>query len=60
MKDVRLPIPPKDIQQQIVEECQKIDQEYNTTRMSLENYRQKILQVFDYLQVISKTGGVNG
>ena len=38
----------------------KIDQEYNTTRMSIENYRQKILQVFDYLQVISKTGGVNG
>lgn len=57
MKDVRLPIPPKDIQQQIVDECQKIDQEYNTSRMSIDNYRQKIAQVFNNLQVINKMGG---
>lgn len=59
MKDVRIPVPPKDIQQQIVDECQKVDEEYNTSRMSIEDYRKKIAQVFENLQVIIRMGGVN-
>ena len=49
---IRIPLPPIDIQQQIVTECQKVDDEYNTSRMSIEEYRKKIAQVFENLQVI--------
>lgn len=50
--EVKIPLPPIDIQQQIVNECQKVDEEYNTSRMSVEDYRRKIAQVFENLQVI--------
>lgn len=49
---IKLPLPPLSIQQQIVAECQKVDEEYNSSRMSIEDYRQKIAQVFENLQVI--------
>ncbi len=55
--DIKIPLPPKDIQQQIVDECQKVDEEYNTSRMSIEDYREKIAQVFENLQVITRMGG---
>ena len=53
---IKIPLPPIDIQQQIVNECQKVDEEYNTSRMSVEDYRKKITQVFENQQVM---GGVN-
>lgn len=56
---VQLPIPPKSVQDIIVAECKKIDEEYNTSRMSIETYRQKIAEIFDRLEVVSKqVGGV--
>jgi type I restriction-modification system DNA methylase subunit len=57
LKQAQVPIPSKDIQQQIVDECQKVDEEYNTSRMSIEDYREKIAQVFENLQVIIRIGG---
>jgi len=50
--DVKIPLPPIDIQQQIIDECAKVDEEYNSSRMSIEDYRKKIAQVFENLQVI--------
>ena len=47
-----LPLPPIEIQQQVVSECQKVDEEYQTSRMSIEEYRKKIAQVFEDLQVV--------
>ena len=52
-----LPLPPIYIQQQIIDECQKVDEEYKTSRMSIEDYRKKIAQVFENLQVIESAGG---
>ena len=57
LKETKIPLPPKDIQQKIIDECAKVDEEYNTSRMSIEDYRKKIAQVFENLQVIG--GGVN-
>ena len=54
LENVKIPIPPMDIQQQIVAECQKVDEEYNTSRMSVEDYRKKIAQVFENLQVVGE------
>ncbi|MBQ6984362.1 MAG: N-6 DNA methylase [Paludibacteraceae bacterium] len=52
LKETKIPLPPKDIQQKIIDECAKVDEEYNTSRMSIEDYRKKIAQVFENLQVI--------
>ena len=55
--EVQIPVPPLSIQQQIVDECEKVDEEYNTTRMSIESYRNKLEELFNELDVIS-IGGV--
>lgn len=59
--EVQIPVPPAKIQHQIVAECKKIDDEYNTSRMTIELYRQKISEVFENLDVIthSQGGGKN-
>lgn len=54
---VKIPLPPLDIQQKIVEECQKIDDEFNRTRMKIEEYRAKIANIFNDLEVIQVGGG---
>ena len=56
-EEVEIPIPPKPIQEKIISECEKIDAEYNATRMSIEDYRKKIEDLFDELDVISARGG---
>ena len=59
LKNTQIPIPPLHIQQTIITECDKIDDEYNTSRMSIETYRQKIAEIFDRLEVVSRNlGGV--
>lgn len=52
LKQALVPVPPLDVQQKIVDECTKIDEEYNTTRMAIEEYRAKIEKVFTDLEVI--------
>lgn len=51
LKETLIPLPPITIQQSIIDECSKIDNEYNTSRMSIEDHRSKIAQVFENLQV---------
>ncbi len=53
---IPIPVPPLDIQEQIISECEKIDAEYNTTRMSIEDYRKKIEDLFNELEAISSSG----
>lgn len=51
---LQFPIPDisYELQKKIVEECEKIDKEFEKTRMTIENYRAKIFQLFDSLKVI--------
>lgn len=55
IKDKKIPVPPIEIQKQIALKCEKIDEEYNSTRMSIEEYRSKIETLFDELESITKT-----
>lgn len=55
---IRIPVPPLSVQQQIIDECDKIDAEYDSTRMSIEDYRNKIEDLFNDLELISNRGGV--
>lgn len=50
---VKIPLPPLDIQQKIVDECNKVDDEYNNSRMAIGTYRQKIADIFANLEVIT-------
>ncbi len=43
--NIKIPIPPKVIQEQIINECEKVDAEYIKVRMSIEEYKSKIEQV---------------
>jgi len=55
-EEVRIPVPPVPVQQQIIDECAKIDKEYETTRMSIEAYKQKIEDLFAELDVANRGG----
>lgn len=52
---VQIPLPPLSIQQQIVRECEAVDEEYNTSRMTIQTYRKKISDIFDRLEVVAKS-----
>lgn len=41
-EQVKIPLPPLEIQKQIVSECEKIEEQYNTIRMSIEKYQELI------------------
>ena len=58
--DLKIPKPPKNVQEQIIAECQKIDQEYETSRMSIEAYRAKIAKIFSDLEVMAQNQSGGG
>lgn len=45
VKNLKIPLPPLDIQRQIVSECEKVDEEYKNSQMSIEEYKKKISEV---------------
>lgn len=59
IKTILIPNVDTKLQKKIVEECKKVDDEFNSSRMAIETYRGKITQVFETLDVIAKMGGGN-
>lgn len=55
-KELMIPVPPIPVQQQIIDECTKVDEEYNTTRKKIENYRKKVEDLFNGLEVLAAKG----
>lgn len=54
-----VPTPPLSIQQKVIDECAIVDEEYNTTRMSIDTYRQRIEEIFNKLGVANRGGQTN-
>ena len=54
LKAIKIPVPPIDIQQQIVDECEHIDEEFNHSRMSIDDYKKRIEESFEKFEVIIK------
>lgn len=52
VRNIKIPVPPMEIQRQAVIECEKIDAEYNSTRMSMDDYKAKIQAIFHRLGII--------
>lgn len=42
LSQLKIPLPPLEIQKQIVSECEKVEEQYNTIRMSIEKYQELI------------------
>lgn len=57
LKNIKIPHPPLEIQKKIVVACQKVDEEYEATRMKIEDYRAKIAKIFQDLEVVEGSGG---
>lgn len=57
IENISIPLPHFSVQQQIVAECEKVDEEYNTSRMTVETYRKKIADLFEQLEVINRPEG---
>ena len=55
-----IPLPPFDVQEKVVAECEKVDKEYNTSRMAIDEYRARITKVFADLEVIIAQSGGGG
>ena len=47
LKDVKIPTPSIGIQQQIVSECEKVDEEYKNSRMSVGEYKGKVSKIIN-------------
>lgn len=54
---IKIPIPPIPIQQKIIDECDKLEDKYKSTRMKIEEYRLQIQKIFQELDVIKSDGG---
>lgn len=62
IKRIPVPVIPINEQLKIVELCEALDNEYNSTRMSIEEYHKKIETIFEELEVITKNsvgGGIS-
>ncbi len=56
-EEMMIPVPPIPVQEKIISACEKVDKEYNSTRMSIEEYRKRIEELFNDLEVIVKKSG---
>ena len=52
LQSMKVPIPSISIQKKIVSECKKIEKEFSSSRMSVDDYKKKISDVFEKFEVI--------
>ncbi len=50
LKDVKIPLPPKNIQEKIVEECEKIDEEYKKSVSVVEENTDRIDEIMGWIR----------
>ncbi|BBB18861.1 type I restriction-modification system, DNA-methyltransferase subunit M [Helicobacter cinaedi] len=55
LKNLKIPLPPLEIQKQIVAECEKVEEQYNTIRMSIEKYQELIKAILVKCGIIANT-----
>ncbi len=52
IQSLKIPLPPFEIQKQIVAECEKVEEQYNTIRMSVEEYQNLIKVILQKCGII--------
>ncbi|EEV5432864.1 N-6 DNA methylase, partial [Campylobacter coli] len=53
----KIPLPPLEIQKQIVAECEKVEEQYNTLSLSIEEYQNLIKAILQKCGIIDDGGG---
>ena len=56
LSNIKLPVPPINIQEKIISECDKLEKKYETTRMKIEEYKNQIQEIFRELEVVENIG----
>lgn len=56
-QSINIPLPPPSIQDKLITECEAIDREFASVRMSIDTYNQQIRDLFDSLDVAHLGGG---
>ncbi|WP_257906699.1 type IIG restriction/modification system [Campylobacter lari] len=57
LQNMVIPKPPLEIQKQIVAECEKVEEQYNTIRMSIDEYQNLIKAILQKCGIIDDNGG---
>ncbi len=57
LKDMKIPKPDIEIQKQIVSECEKVEEQYNTIRMSIEKYQELIKAILVKCGIVNSSEG---
>lgn len=57
LKEIFIPLPPLEVQKQIVAECEKVEEQYNTIRMSIDEYQNLIKAILQKCGIIDDNGG---
>ena len=57
LKNTKIPLPPLEIQKQIVAECEKVEEQYNTIRMSIEKYQELIKAILVKCGIVDSSEG---
>ena len=60
LKNIQIPKPPLEIQEQIVSECKKVDNEFKTTRMEINELKAKVSKIFSKFGISFETNGGGG
>lgn len=55
LNSIQIPLPPLSVQEQIIAECNKVDEVYESSRMAIVDYRARIRKVFTDLEVLTKS-----
>lgn len=54
LKNIKIPFPPKDIQIRIVDECNKIDEEYEASISKIDECKKHIVNIFEHIVETAK------
>ncbi|MBZ7976569.1 restriction endonuclease subunit S [Campylobacter sp. RM12637] len=57
LSSFQIPLPPLDVQEQIVKECEEVNKQFETIRMSIEEYKRLISEILSKVGIISSNGG---
>lgn len=49
---IDIPLPPKEIQKQVIANSEKLNKKYNSSRMKIEDYKMQISEIFQSLDVL--------
>ncbi|TXK54239.1 N-6 DNA methylase [Campylobacter helveticus] len=60
VKNTKIPLPPLEIQKQIVAECEKVEEQYNTIRMSIEKYQELIRAILVKCGIVASDESIGG